>query len=315
MPKRSNKFQKIAHLMQRILATGAGVTESALLKDSQTGSSVEVDILIKAEVGGTELNVGIECRDRSRPATVEWVRETKGKHEHLPVNKSVLISSSGFTAEAIRKAKALGIDTLTIDEAESTEWCEYLTSLDDLRFAGFSVSIIQTKIKVVNQSNLDSSNFEENSILFDEKSGFQGTVKEYSTFLVRSEEAMKLSIEKWLENKEKPSSYQPTINYTPETPMYIFGSDGAKHLVRSIHCKVTVSVNETNINMKPGRVRDSNFAICEVEDVFTGDQNRNFLIVSKEEDGEIGSGLILTPEGDVRETKRNETSKKASNKW
>ena len=31
-----------------------------------------------------------------------------------------------------------------------------------------------------------------------------------------------------------------------------------------------------------------------------------FLIVSKEEDGELGSGVILTPEGEVRKVKKNE---------
>jgi Restriction endonuclease len=310
MPKRSNKFQKLIHLMQHVLASDAEVTESALLEDSQTGSKVEVDVLIQAEIGGTVISVGIECRDRKRRETVEWVREVKGKHEHLPINKSVLVSSSGFTNEAKRKAAALGIDILTIDEAENTEWNIYLESLKELKFAGFSVSLIETKVVFENPSEVDPSKFGDESILIDEDSGYRGTVNEYSTLLIRSEGAVKVTTEKWFEQQEKPKDFQPTINYTPGGLIHIVDSDGSAHVVKSIHFKVSIYVNEAPITMKPSSLRNSNFAIGEVEDVFSGDPDRMFLIVSKEENGELGSGVILTPEGDVRNTIKNEDKSK-----
>ena len=41
--------------------------------------------------------IGIECTAGGRPATVEWVNEMIGKHGELPVDKTILVSKSGFT--------------------------------------------------------------------------------------------------------------------------------------------------------------------------------------------------------------------------
>jgi hypothetical protein len=51
------------------------------------------------------VNVGIECRDWKRPQSVSWVEDVRGKHSDLPVNLTVLVSSSGFAKTALNKAK------------------------------------------------------------------------------------------------------------------------------------------------------------------------------------------------------------------
>jgi hypothetical protein len=45
--------------------------------------------------------VSIECRDRRRKQGVEWVEQMRGKHDRLPTNVLVLVSSSGFTRTAL----------------------------------------------------------------------------------------------------------------------------------------------------------------------------------------------------------------------
>jgi hypothetical protein len=105
LPKRSNSFQQLIYSIQHSTSEGSAVTESKYLVDRQTGAEVEVDIVIEAVVNEIPLIVSIEVRDRKRAATVEWVRESIGKHTTLPTNKLVLVSRSGFSAEASRKAK------------------------------------------------------------------------------------------------------------------------------------------------------------------------------------------------------------------
>lgn len=290
--------------MHSILAKDAQVTESAFVNDIQTSAKVEIDVLINAKVGGTDISVGIECRDRKRPATVEWVREIKGKHEHLPIDKTVLVSSSGFSSEAKRKAAALGIDTLSIDQAENKEWKEYIESLSDLKFAGFSVSLVQTTIKFENPSVIDPSKFSDETELVEDKSGYRGTVNEYAALLMRADGAIKATAEKWLQQKDRPKVFQPTINYTPGYETRVTDSDGRKHVVKSIHCKVNISVKEASLKMETSKFRGVNFATGEVEDVFSGDPKRKLLVVNKEEDGELGPGVILTPEGEIRKAKK-----------
>jgi hypothetical protein len=97
MPKRSNEFQKLVFLVKKHVAPGPTVTESKFLRDRVTGANREVDVCIESTIGGHEILVSIECRDRGRRADVGWVEEMKAKHERLPTNALVPISKSGFT--------------------------------------------------------------------------------------------------------------------------------------------------------------------------------------------------------------------------
>lgn len=112
MPKRTNEFQKIVFLLKRHAAAGATVTESKLLRDRITGTWREVDICVESIIAGHHMVVSVECRDRGRRSDVQWVEEMKTKHERLPTNALVLISSSGFTKEAETVAQAYGIETI-----------------------------------------------------------------------------------------------------------------------------------------------------------------------------------------------------------
>jgi len=136
MPKRSNEFQKLIYLIKRQIAKNSIVYESKMLNDIRTDSSVEVDIIIETEIFGIELIVGIECTSTKRPATVEWVREMLGKHQDLPIDKTILVSKSGFSKEALKKAALSGITAITFEEAGSEDWkkCFLPDQLVNLKF-------------------------------------------------------------------------------------------------------------------------------------------------------------------------------------
>ena len=86
------------------------VTPSALLPElAIPGATREVDICIRSKVLGHEVLIGVECRmSGSRKQTVEWVEAMHGKHSHLPTNKVVLVSSTGFTKNALKWPSSLG---------------------------------------------------------------------------------------------------------------------------------------------------------------------------------------------------------------
>ncbi len=116
MPKRSNKFQKLIFLVKQQVTDNAVVTESEMLIDLITGTEREVDICIKASIGGHSVIISIECTDRHRKAEVGWVERMKAKHERLPTNRLVLVSSSGFYQEATNVARTYGIETLSLED-------------------------------------------------------------------------------------------------------------------------------------------------------------------------------------------------------
>jgi hypothetical protein len=73
-----------------------------------SGQATEVDICAEGEIACHEVLLGIECRAWKRPQTIEWVEAMFGKRFHLPTSKLVLVSSSGFTANALKLAEFLG---------------------------------------------------------------------------------------------------------------------------------------------------------------------------------------------------------------
>lgn len=124
MPRRTNWFQRLVKVVEQNLASDdAEVIESALLLDRITGSEREVDILIRSQSGPHEVTLGVECvGGETRPADVTWVEKIAGKHRDLPIDRSILVSKTGFSKNAIAKAAILRMETLTLSDALNTDW-------------------------------------------------------------------------------------------------------------------------------------------------------------------------------------------------
>jgi hypothetical protein len=131
MPKRSNPFQKAAFIIHQALEPEWTVTESDMLRDVSTGTLREVDITAKQLVAGHQIVLSIECRDHLRVADVSWVEQMYSKHLHLPTSKLALWSRSGFTREAIAKAKLHKIDTVSQEESSCPKWAHVANLLRD----------------------------------------------------------------------------------------------------------------------------------------------------------------------------------------
>jgi hypothetical protein len=126
MPKRTNDFQSLVKtIYEQIVPTGGVVTESAEVWDKEAGILREVDILVRYEYAGHEFSFVVECRDRSRKETVEWIDGLVGKTKALNVAKVIAVASSGFASSAKRKAKENGIETLTLKEAGEQDWTRF----------------------------------------------------------------------------------------------------------------------------------------------------------------------------------------------
>jgi hypothetical protein len=116
LPARSNLFQDVVAIIQRHMADGAEVEESAMLEDDRTGAKREVDVVIRSMVAGHEVVVSVEASATGRAASVEWVERMVGKHGRLETSKLVLVSESGFTNEARKVANAQGAAALAPED-------------------------------------------------------------------------------------------------------------------------------------------------------------------------------------------------------
>lgn len=114
-PNRAKLIEEIAACIERASGTGLQVTRNARLTDPATGKSRELDVHVTGIVGTTRVAVGFECRDRSRPADVTWIEQLNSKRADLRLDKLTAVSTSGFTKEAVLKAKqhSIGLRVLS----------------------------------------------------------------------------------------------------------------------------------------------------------------------------------------------------------
>jgi hypothetical protein len=117
MPKRTNAFQNLVYLIHSAVAPEAKVEPSAMVTDKTDGEPREVDVFITSQAG-----LGVEVIDRTRKADVQWVEQQCKKHEHLRIDKLILVSRSGFTRRALEKAEFFGAEPLTFSDALTTDW-------------------------------------------------------------------------------------------------------------------------------------------------------------------------------------------------
>jgi Restriction endonuclease len=141
MPRRTNDFQRLITLIEARLAPDAVVRESVLLRDTKTGQEREVDVLMETTSGIHAIRIAVECRDHARPATAEWIDQLQGKYRDLEVDKVIAVARAGFTAGARKKAEALGIGTLTLEEADTIDWPREIAQIDEIEGVEVDVAI------------------------------------------------------------------------------------------------------------------------------------------------------------------------------
>lgn len=123
MPARSNAFQRFVTLVETGLAAhDATIRESVMLRDLMTGQTREIDVSVEVQAGPRRLRVALECRDQQRPADVQWIDELMGKYRHLPVDRVVAVSRSGFTGAAHARAALANIETIVPEQIPALDW-------------------------------------------------------------------------------------------------------------------------------------------------------------------------------------------------
>jgi hypothetical protein len=82
----------------------------------------QIDILLIGKIGPLEILTIIECKDYNKNIDVTTVDALHSKMEDVNAHKAVLVARKGFSKQAIRKSKRLGITLCTAYKAQSEKW-------------------------------------------------------------------------------------------------------------------------------------------------------------------------------------------------
>lgn len=112
----------VAHL-EKALAGNDNVTITApkKVRDRITNRLREHDVVIAIRQGHHEYQIAIECRDLSRPITVNQVEGFWKKCQDTGV-QGIIVSTKGFCKPARTKATHLGIRCFDLEQAKSFNW-------------------------------------------------------------------------------------------------------------------------------------------------------------------------------------------------
>jgi hypothetical protein len=117
------RFEKLIHgIHTQFAPEGAIVTLDDEIVGYHSKVPRQIDISIRVRVAQYPVLIIVECKDHSRPIDVAELGAFVNLRDDVRANKSVMISTSGFTPAAIEMARAHGIDTRTYIDTESQDW-------------------------------------------------------------------------------------------------------------------------------------------------------------------------------------------------
>jgi hypothetical protein len=142
----TNDFQELVAALTEII--GEKCDSPGFLPDGAAGGKPrEVDIVAHGEVAGHEVLVGIECRAWTETQDITFVDGMHGKHLYLPTSKLVLVSSSGFSADALKRAEFLNIKAITPGEVTPDFIGEIVNNLQAVLSKQFRLDAEKVSIK------------------------------------------------------------------------------------------------------------------------------------------------------------------------
>jgi hypothetical protein len=105
-PKPGRLAELLVEHFERVLGPDVEIKSPERILGRQSGKRREVDVTLRSRVGGTDILIAIECRDRKVPQDVRWIEELASKASEVGANVMVAVSTSGFTEAATRLAAA-----------------------------------------------------------------------------------------------------------------------------------------------------------------------------------------------------------------
>ncbi len=307
MPRRSNEFQQLVCLSENQLADTATVEESVLLTNVLNQAAVEVDIVIRQTVNGIPICIAIECTARRRPATQEWVREMVGKHLRIPVDKSILVSRSGFARDAITLAEAENMLPLTLEQASNLRWVEFLNQFTNLKLGALTLSptgvIAQFTPEKDAPRNLEPNPTARVRVL---ESEFDGTFGQYIEGILRRSDVCESIFRQWLSKPpdQRKTDFEFTLNFTPRDHAEIRTSSDTWRVAESFTVKVRATLANAPLDLTGGSFCGHDIAYGTAENIFSDKERptQYVLVNLLGRDGMLEKASILFPGTNPDET-------------
>jgi hypothetical protein len=111
--QRWERFEKLAAKIQEELAPGAAVVHNQKLP-GKSGTDRQIDIVVRQKVGQFDRLIVMDCKDYKKPVDIGDIEQFIGMVGDVGAQKGAMISTSGFSKAAQRRATEAGIDLFAL---------------------------------------------------------------------------------------------------------------------------------------------------------------------------------------------------------
>lgn len=121
------EFEKLVSKLENALSPiGASVKSPDKLRDSVTGQQREVDGSIRFKSKNKETLITIECRKRGQKQDITWIEQLVTKRKNLNADKTIAVSTKGFSKSAETLANQNNIILKALNEIDPVTVAEWL---------------------------------------------------------------------------------------------------------------------------------------------------------------------------------------------
>ena len=137
----------VAGLQQAILRSDVITTQQNIIVETnrkledKRGRDRQFDIYWEYQLGGFTYKTIIECKDHSRPLSVEKIDSLAGKMLDFPDIKAVVATSAGYQSGAKDKADECKIDLLIVREQNESDWLALDDDMARIRFLVIDITL------------------------------------------------------------------------------------------------------------------------------------------------------------------------------
>lgn len=117
MPKKGNSLERLVEAIEKNIIDNPN---TEIFRNHKIDGR-EIDVLVKTVVNGENICIAFECKDYSygkgHKVSIKEIDEAIGKYIDLPsINKVIIVSTTGFSKNAIESANKHGIGMHTLQE-------------------------------------------------------------------------------------------------------------------------------------------------------------------------------------------------------
>lgn len=125
MAKAGDKFHKLVEQIERVVAENKNITIAShvSITDKVAQNPREHDIVLSYDDGHHKFKLAIECKDWNKKIDQPVVEGFITKLRNTGIEKGIIVSSLGFSKNAIKTAQNEGVECWSLTEAEAFDWC------------------------------------------------------------------------------------------------------------------------------------------------------------------------------------------------